>query len=111
MTTFNIGIKPKGAPFFYGRANEDVDMWIAKVGDFLFLTEANSRKPMAYTVMLLLEAAANWWVALLKERSGRRLEDWAEFIVLLAKGFGSSTHVDRAKAKLRNICQGQLETV
>ena len=26
---------------FHGRANEDVDTWLAKVGDFLYLTEAN----------------------------------------------------------------------
>ena len=42
MSTFNIGIKPKDPPVFYGRANKDVDTWIAKVGDFLYLTEANS---------------------------------------------------------------------
>ena len=41
-STFNIGIKPKDPPYFHGRANEDVDTWIAKVGDFLYLTEANS---------------------------------------------------------------------
>ena len=41
--TFNIRIKPKGPPVFHGRANEDVDTWVSKVGDFLHLTEANSR--------------------------------------------------------------------
>ena len=40
-STFNIGIKPKDPPFFHGRATEDVDTWITKVGDFLCLTEAN----------------------------------------------------------------------
>ena len=29
--TFNIGIKPKQPPVFNGRANEDIDMWLAKV--------------------------------------------------------------------------------
>ena len=43
-TTFNIRIKPKDPPFFHGRSNEDVDTWISKVGDFLYLTEANSRQ-------------------------------------------------------------------
>ena len=110
-TTFNIGIKPKDPPFFHGRANEDVDTWIAKVGDFLYLTEANSRQQVAYAATLLLDAAADWWAALLRERLGRRPDDWAEFTVLLAKRFGSTTRVDRARADLRNIRQGQSETV
>ena len=111
MSTFNIGIKPKDPPVFYGRANEDVDTWIAKVGDFLYLTEANSRQQVAYAATLLQEAAADWWMALLRERAGRRPDDWAEFTVLLAKRFGSNTRVDRARAELRNIRQGQSETV
>ena len=110
-STFNIGIKPKDPPFFHGRATEDVDTWIAKVGDFLYLTEANPRQQVAYAATLLLEAAADWWVALLRERSGRRPDDWAEFTVLLAKRFGSSTRVDRARAELRDIRQGQNESV
>ena len=109
--TFNIGIKPKDPPVFHGRANEDVDTWLAKVGDFLYLTEANPRQQVAYAATLLQEAAADWWVALLRERSGRRPENFAEFTVLLCKRFGSSTRVDRARAELRNICQGQSETV
>ena len=109
--TFNIGIKPKDPPVFHGRANEDVDTWLAKVGDFLYLTEANPRQQVAYAATLLQEAAADWWVALLRERSGRRPEDFAEFTVLLCKRFGSSTRVDRARAELRNIRQGQSETV
>ena len=110
-TTFNIGIKPKDPPFFHGRANEDVDTWIAKVGDFLYLTEVNSRQQVAYTATLLLDAAANWWAALLQERYGCHPEDWAEFTVLLAKRFWSTTRIDRAKADLRNIRQGQSKTV
>ena len=43
QATFNIGIKPKEPPVFHGRANEDVDTWLAKVGDFIYLTEANDR--------------------------------------------------------------------
>ena len=30
-TTFNLGIKPKDPPVFYGRANEDVSTWVAKL--------------------------------------------------------------------------------
>ena len=30
-STFQIGIKPKDPPVYHGRANEDVDTWIAKV--------------------------------------------------------------------------------
>ena len=110
-TTFNIRIKPKDPPFFHGRANEDVDTWIAKVGDFLYLTEANSRQQVAYAATLLLDVAADWWASLLRERCGLRPEDWAEFTVLLEKRFGSTTRVDRARAELRNIHQGQSETV
>ena len=45
---------------------------------------------MAYAAILLLEAAADWWVTLLKEHHGRHLDDFAEFCVLLEKRFGSS---------------------
>ena len=51
--------------------------------DFLYLTEANPWQQVAYAATLLQEAAADWWVALLKERSGCRPDDFAEFMVLL----------------------------
>ena len=105
--TFNIGIKPKEPPVFYGRANEDIDTWLAKVGDFIYLTEANERQQVAYMATLLQEAAADWWIALLKERHGSRPADYLEMSVLLQKRFGSTTRVDRARAALRNIKQGQ----
>ena len=53
----------------------------------------------------------NWWVALLRKRYSERPEDFQEFAVLLEKRFGSSTRVDRARAKLRDIWQGQGETI
>ena len=109
--TFNIGIKPKEPPVFNGRANEDIDTWLAKVGDFIYLTEANERQQVAYMATLLQEAAADWWTALLKERHGARPADFLEMSVLLQKRFGSTTRVDRARAALRNIKQGQAESV
>ena len=110
-STFQLGIKPKDPPMFHGRANEDVSTWISKVQDFLYLTEANSHQQVAYTATLLQEAAADWWVSLLKERNGRRPNDFLELTVLLEKRFGSSTRVDRARADLRNIRKGQSETI
>ena len=111
ISTFQLGIKPKDPLVFHGRANEDVCTWISKVQDFLYLTEANSRQQVAYTATLLQEAAADWWVSLLKERNGRRPDDFLELTVLPEKRFDSSTRVDRARADLRNIRQGQSETV
>ena len=58
---------------------------------------------------LLEEAAVEWWAALLKERHGVRPNDFVEMSVLLQKRFGSITRVDRARAALRNIKQGQNE--
>ena len=55
--------------------------------------------------------AVDWWVALLCEGSGRHPDDWAEFMVLLAKRFGSLTRVDRARAELCDIQQGQSESI
>ena len=81
--TFNIGIKPKEPPVFHGRANEDVDTWLAKVGDFMYLTEANDRQQVAYMATLLQDAAADWWASLLKERHGVRPLDFFEMTVLL----------------------------
>ena len=83
QATFNIGIKPKEPPVFHGRANEDVDTWLAKVGDFIYLTEANDRQQVAYMATLLQDAAADWWASLLKERHGERPTDFLEMTVLL----------------------------
>ena len=38
--TFNLEIKPKDPPIFYGRGTEDVSTWISKVADFFYLTGA-----------------------------------------------------------------------
>ena len=109
--TFNLGIKPKDPPVFHGWANEDVSTWVAKVSDFFYLTEATPRQQVAYAATLLQDAAADWWIALLRERYGLRPNDFQEFAVMLEKRFGSSTRVDRARAALRDIRQGQSETV
>ena len=109
--TFNLGIKPKDPPVFHGWANEDVSMWVAKVSDFFYLPKATPRQQVAYAATLLKDAAADWWVALLQEHYGLRPEDFQEFAVLLEKRFGSSTRVDRARAALRDIRQGQAETM
>ena len=110
-TLFKMDIKPKEPPIFRGTANEDVDSWLAKVEDFIYLTEANARQQVAYMATLLQEAAGDWWTALLKERHGSRPADYAEMSALLRKRFGSSTRVDRARAALRNIKQLQTENV
>ena len=108
---FKMDIKPKEPPIFRGTAQEDVDTWLAKLEDFIYLTEANARQQVAYMATLLQDAAADWWTALLKERHGSRPADFTEMSALLRKRFGSSTRVDRARAALRNIKQLQTETV
>ena len=110
-STFNIEIKPKEPPIFRGTANEDVDTWLAKVSDFIYLTEANTRQQVAYMATLLQDAAADWWAALIKERGGSRPVDFGEMSALMQKRFGSTTRVDRARAALRNVRQMQNETV
>ena len=108
---FNLEIKPKDPPIFYGRASEDVSTWISKVSDFFYLTGATERQQVANAATLLQEAAADWWVTLLRENYGERPADFQEFAVRLEKRFGSSTRVDRARAALRDIRQGQSEDV
>ena len=83
MATFNIGIKPKEPPVFHGRANEDVNTWLAKVGDFMYLTKANDRQQVAYMATLLQDAATDWWASLLKEQHGVRPLDFFEMTILL----------------------------
>ena len=56
---FNIGIKPKDPPIFHGKAYEDIDTWLAKVGDFLYLTEANDWQQVAYAATLMQDTAAD----------------------------------------------------
>ena len=96
---------------FMAGPHEDIDTWLAKVGDFLYLTEANDRQQVAYAATLLQEAAADWWMALLKERHGARPANLPRNAGLLQRRFGSTTRVDRARAELRNIKQGQAESV
>ena len=110
-SSFNMTIKPKDPPSFHGKANEDVVTWLAKVSDFLHLTGANEQQQVAYTTTLLLDAAADWWIAMLRERNGRRPENFAVLSALLEKRFGSETRVQRARAELRNIKQGTSEGV
>ncbi|MCV6576759.1 MAG: hypothetical protein OIF58_13590, partial [Cohaesibacter sp.] len=87
---FKMDIKPKEPPIFRGTAQEDVDTWLAKLEDFIYLTEANARQQVAYMATLLQDAAADWWTALLKERHGSRPADFTEMSALLRKRFGSS---------------------
>ena len=108
---FKIDIKPKEPPVFRGTAQEDIDSWLAKIEDFIYLTEATARQQVAYMATLLQDAAGDWWTSLLKERHGSRPVDFAEMSALLRKRFGSSTRVDRARAALRNIKQLQNESV
>ena len=108
---FKLEIKPKDPPMFYGRAAEDVSTWISKVADFFYLTGATDRQQVAYAATLLQEAVADWWVTLLRENYGERPADFQELAVRLEKRFGSSTRVDRARAALRDIRQGQAENV
>ena len=56
---FNLEIKPKDPPMFYGRAAEDVSTWISKVSDFFYLTRATDRQQVAYAATFLQEAAAD----------------------------------------------------
>ena len=50
---FNLDIKPKDPPIFYGRGTEDVSTWISKVSDFFYLTGATDRQQVAYAATLL----------------------------------------------------------
>ena len=61
-----------------------------KSGGFLYLTKANPRQHVSYTSALLQEGAVDWWVALLKDKKGRRPDDFPEMVILLEKWFGGS---------------------
>ena len=104
-------MKPKDPPVFRGRVEDDVTTWTAKVQDFFYLTDAGDVQQVAYAATLLQDAASDWWHSLLKTRGGMRPRNFVEFADLLGRRFGSSTRVDRARAELRNIRQGQSESV
>ena len=108
---FQLEIKPKDPSMFHGRATEDVSTWISKVSDFFYLIGAMECQQVAYVATLLQEAAAYWWVTLLHKNYGERPADFQEFGVRLAKRFDSSTRVDRARAALCDIWQGQSKSV
>ena len=108
---FTFQVKPKDPPIFRGRVDEDVITWTAKVQDFFYLTDTGDVQQVAYAATLLQDAASDWWHSLLKTRGGMRPHNFVEFADLLGQRFGSSNRVDRARAELRNIRQGQSETV
>ena len=108
---FTVQVKPKDPPVFRGRVEDDVTTWTAKVQDFYYLTDASDVQQVAYAATLLQDAASDWWHSLLKTRGGMRPRNFVEFADLLGQRFGSSTRVDRARAELRSIRQGQSETV
>ena len=108
---FTVQVKPKDPPVFRGRVDDDVTTWTAKVQDFFYLTDAGDVQQVAYAATLLQDAASDWWHSLLRTRGGMRPRNFVEFADLLGQRLGSSTRVDRARAELRNIRQGQSETV
>ena len=108
---FTVQVKPKDPPIFCGRVEDDVTTWTAKVQDFFYLTDAGDVQQVAYAATLLQDAASDWWHSLLKTRGGMRPCNFVEFADLLGRRFGSSTRIDRARAELRNIRQGQSESV
>ena len=108
---FTFQVKPKDPPMFRGRVEEDVATWTAKVQDFLYLADISDVQQVAYAATLLQDAASDWWHSLLKTRGGMRPRNFVEFANLLGRRFGSSTRIDRARAELRNIRQGQSESV
>ena len=108
---FTFQVKPKDPPMFRGRVDDDVTTWTAKVQDFLYLADISDVQQVAYAATLLQDAASDWWHSLLQTRGGMRPRNFVEFADLLGRRFGSSTRVDRARAELRNIRQGQSESV
>ena len=58
-TVFNLEIKLKDPPMFYGRATEDVSTWISKVAKFFYLTGATDHQQVAYLATIVQEATAD----------------------------------------------------
>ena len=50
---FNMEFKGKGPPSFSGKVEEDVDSWLAKIEDFIYLTEVNKRQQVAYMAHII----------------------------------------------------------
>ena len=108
---FAVKIKPRHPPTFCGRVEEDVVTWTMQVRNYLSLTSSSDDQQVAYVSTLLQGAAIDWWVALLRERGGRRPRHFEELAALLEQRFGSTNRVIRARAGLRNIQQDHFEGV
>ena len=108
---FAVKIKPRQPPTFSGRVEEDVVTWTMQVRNYLSLISSSDEQQVAYTSTLLQGAAIDWWVALLRERGGRRPSHFEELAALLEQRFGSTNRVMRARATLRNIQQNHSEDV
>ena len=108
---FAVKIKPRQPPTFCGRVEEDVVTWTMQVRNYLSLTLSSDDQQVAYVSTLLQGAAIDWWVALLRERGGRRPRHFEELAALLEQRFGSTNRVIRARAALRNIQQDHFASV
>ena len=109
--TFHVQIKLRDPPASHGRATDDMVTWLCKVEDFFYLTRANPKQQVAYTATLLLDAAADWWTGLLKENGGQRPRSFQILSTLLKQRFQSSTRVDKVRAELWFVKQGDKELI
>ena len=85
-SAFKMDIKPKEPPVFWGTAAEDVDTWLAKVEDFIYLTEANTRSQGGLHGYIV--AGCRWRLVDCSsqgEDTAPRPADYAEMVRLVAE--------------------------
>ena len=105
---FDISLKPKDPPTFAGKPNEDVEVWVQQVENFLLLIGGSDPMQVAYIANLLHGPAQLWFQRECK--GGNRPENWDCLSHMLLERFGNVTKKEFAQSSLMNIRQGKNET-
>ena len=105
---FDLSVKPRAPPVFSGKPNEDVEIWIQQVDNFLSLIGGPDRMQVAYVANVLQNAAQLWFQRECK--AGNRPVDWEDLANMLLNRFGNTTKKEFAQSSLMNIRQGKNES-
>ena len=101
-----VALHPHRPPYFFGRENEDVHIWTSIVSRWLNTVQGEPSMQLTYVVSLLRGAASEWYSHY--ETHTGCPGDWTTLRLAMLERFGSSIHVKKARAGLRQLKQANM---